>query len=850
MFRVALASVLGNKIRLALTALAIVLGVAFVSGSFVLTDSIDAAFGNLLAEANAGVDVYVNPQQVLEQNVTTAQAGGGPALPEDLVADVAAVDGVAQAVGGVEGSAQVISRDGEPVGGMGPPTLAFSWAGPAEEGPLTLQQGREARSPDEITMDAGTAESTGYAVGDTVPVALSDGIRDFQLVGITGFGAADNLLGATIVTFDLATAQQVLDREGEVTSISVSAEPGVDAATLRDRIDQALGSTSAEVVTAEDQQAEDQAEITQGLSFLTIGLQAFAGIALFVGLFLIVNTFSIIVAQRTREFALLRAVGASRRQVQLAVIVEALAVGLVAGVLGLVAGIGLSQLMRTIFNAVGLGFPDGGLIVEPRTIVVSLVLGLVVTALASVAPARRASRISPMEALREGAGADDARVGTRRTITGAVLAALGAVAIAAGLALDVPQPAAIVGAGVAATFIGVALLAPYLAAPVAAVVGALPARLGIAGRLGRNNAAGNPKRTASTASALMIGVALVSFVSIFAASATASVNELFAAQLGSDYTITPQGFGGSSVPSGVAPALDDLDETGAVMAIRTAPLQSDGTSSSMTAIDPTIVEQLLSLAPSDGALAALQDGGVLLPEDVATDRGIAVGDTVEAQFVSSQQTLDVVGTFANTDVTGSTWVTSEATFDELIGDGTTLLVLADAADGTDAATARTAIDTALEDFPGVQVQDQAELAESLRSQVDQLLNVIVGLLGLALVIALIGIVNTLALSVFERTREIGLLRAVGMTRRQVRSMVRWESVIVAVFGAGLGVVVGSVFGWALVRASADQGLQVLEFPAGRLVTYMVVAGLAGVLAAVFPARRAARLDVLEAVTTE
>jgi putative ABC transport system permease protein len=853
MFRVALASVLGNKIRLALTALAIVLGVAFVAGSFVLTDSIDVAFGNLLDEANAGVDVYVNPESVLDQDVTTAVPGGGPGLSDELVDEVAGVDGVAAVVGTVEGTAQVIGPDGEPVGGLGPPTLAFSWAGPTEGGPLTQQEGRPASGPEEITLDGGTAETTGYGVGDTVPVLLSDGVRDFEVVGITGFGAEDNLLGATIVTFDLSTAQEVLDREGEVTSISVSAEAGVAPDELRDRIDEAVGGAPVEVVTADDQQAAEQAEITQGLSFLNIALLAFAGIALFVGIFLIVNTFSIIVAQRTREFALLRAVGASARQVQATVVVEALVVGVVAGFLGLLAGLGLSELMRAIFDAIGFGFPDGGLVIESRTIVVSMVLGVVVTAIASIAPARRASRISPMEALREGSGGDDDRVGVRRTIGGLLLGGLGAAAIVVGLTLDVPQPAALVGAGAAGTFIGVALLAPHLARPVANVVGAMPARVGVSGRLGRNNAGGNPKRTASTASALMIGVALVSFVSIFAASATASVNELFAAQLGSDYTITPQGFGPAGVPPGVVPALDELDETGAVMGLRTAPFEREqGASESLTAIDPAVVEELVSIAPADGALDALAEGdGVLVHDEFADEQGLAVGDTVDARFVSAETSLQVVGTFANREVIGSPWVTDQATFDELAGDGIQYLVLADGADGVAPADARAAIDSALETrFPNVQVQDQAELADSLRAQVDGLLNVIVGLLGLALVIALIGIVNTLALSVFERTREIGLLRAVGMTRRQVRSMVRWESVIVAVFGAVLGVVVGSVFGWALVRAAADQGLDVLEFPAGRLVTYVVVAGLAGVLAAVFPARRAARLDVLEAITTE
>lgn len=849
MLRVALASVLGSKIRLALTTLAIVLGVAFVAGSFVLTDSIDRAFGTLLDEASAGVDVYVNPVSALDEDITTARPGGGPGLPAELVDQVAGVDGVARAIGGIEGSAQVIGPDGEPIGGMGPPTLAFSWGGAAEGGPLTQREGRAPAGPGEVTIDAGTARTSGYEVGDTVPVLLEDGTRDFVLVGVTGFGEEDNLLGATIVTFDLATAQQVLGREGQVTSIAVTGEPGVAPTELRDRIVDAVGTGTAEVVTTDDQQAEEQAEITASLSFLNIGLLAFAGIALFVGIFLIVNTFSIIVAQRTREFALLRAVGASARQVQAAVVVEALVVGFVAGVLGLVAGIGLSELLRAIFDAIGLGFPDGGLVVQPRTVVVALVLGVVVTAVASIAPARRASHISPMEALREGSGGDEA-VGVRRTIGGLALAVVGAAAIVLGLVVDVPQPAAVVGAGAAATFVGVALLAPYLASPVAHVVGVVPARLGIAGRLGRNNAGANPKRTASTASALMIGVALVSFVSIFAASATASVNDLFASQLGADFTVTPAGFGPSGVPGGVAPALQGLDETGAVMGVRSAPFEREGESATLGAIDPAVVADLVDLEPAAGALEALSDGGVLVHDEVAEADGLAVGDTIDAQFVTTEDRLTVVGTFANVEVIGSRWLADDATFTRLAGEGSQYLVLVDAAEGVDPVVARTAIDGALESFPGVQVQDQGELSASLRDQVDQLLNVIVGLLGLALVIALIGIVNTLALSVFERTREIGLLRAVGMTRRQVRAMVRWEAIVVAVFGAVLGVAVGSVFGWALVRAAADEGLQVLEFPAARLATYVVAAGLAGVLAAVFPARRAARLDVLEAVTTE
>lgn len=850
MLRVALASVRGNSIRLALTGLAIVLGVAFVAGSFVLTDSIDRAFATLVEDATAEVDVYVNPAPGIDQDVTTAQPGSGPGLPDRLVGEVASVDGVAEAVGSVEGLAQVVGPDGSPVGGMGPPTLAFSWTGPDEPGPLTLRSGRAAAAADEVTIDAGTAATTGYEPGDEVPVLLSDGVREFTLVGVTGFGVEDNLLGATIVTFDLATAQAVLGRDGEVTAIAVRGEGEVTPSDLRDRIESAVGGDGVEVVTSDDLQAEQQAEITASLSFLNIALLAFAGVALFVGIFLIVNTFSIIVAQRTREFGLLRAVGASARQVQAAVLVEALVVGLVAGIVGVLAGIGLSELMRAVFDAIGLGFPDGGLVLRTRTIVVSLVVALVVTAVAAVVPARRAARISPMEALRDGGGAESDGIGRGRTAAGGVLAALGSAAIVVGLLVDVPQPAAFVGAGAAATFVGVSLLAPHLAAPVARVVGVLPARLGVSGRLGRNNAAGNPKRTASTASALMIGVALVSFVSIFAASATASVNALFASQLGADLTVTPAGFGPSGVPTGVVAALEELDEVGPVMPVEVVTAEHDRRPESIASIDPTVVADLLDVAPSDGALAALGAGRVLVHDEVAEARGLAEGDEVTLRTARGESVLRVVGTFGNNQVIGAPWVVDEATFAEVGGSGVVYSVIADLAEGVSAEDGRAAVDAALARFPNVVVQDQAELAETLRGQVDQLLNVIVGLLGLALVIALIGIVNTLALSVFERTREIGLLRAVGMTRRQVRAMVRWEAVVVAVFGAVLGVAVGSVFGFALVRASADQGLTVLEFPATRLATYVLVAGLAGVLAAVFPARRAARLDVLRAVTTE
>lgn len=850
MFRVALASVLGHKVRLALTALAIVLGVAFVSGSFVLTDSMDRAFGNLLTEVNAGTDLYVNGVDEVDPGPMGEQPGLGTTVPETVLEQVRGVEGVAQAVPGVEGMAQVVGPDGEATGGMGPPTFAVSWSGPDEPGPLTLREGRAASGPDEATIDAATAETIGYAVGDRMPVQFRSGVREFEIVGVTGFGDADNMLGATMVTLDLATAQDVLDMQGEYSTITVVGDGQVPPEDLRDRVEAALDRDAVEVVTAETQQAADQQAISEGLGFFTTALLAFAGVAVFVGIFLIVNTFSIIVAQRTREFALLRAVGASSRQVRLAVTVEALVVGVVAGALGLVAGIGLSTLLRVVLDAAGIGLPDGGLVVEPRTVVVAMLVGVVVTVLAALAPARRASRVSPMEALRDEVSTSaDGGVGAWRTAAGVVMALAGAAGLLLALADVAPQPLAVAGAGAALAFVGVSLLAPHLAAPVSAVVGALPARRGLAGRLGRNNASGNPRRTASTASALMIGVALVSFVSIFSASATASVNALFADQLGSDFVISATGFGPNGVPPAVAEQLQDRPELGAVSPARGVFVEVDGDSTSILGVEGDVIEDLVALDVLEGSGEDL-DEGVMVHQDLADAEDLAVGDTTEITFRAGPEQLPVVGIYANRELVGTDRLTDVSLLADLGAEGIDTFVFADAADGVDASTAREAIDEVLEPFAGVQVQDQTELIESLRRQVDGLLNVMIGLLALALLIALVGIVNTLALSVFERTREIGLLRAVGMTRRQVRWMVRWEAVIVAVFGSLLGVLVGSVFGWALVNASAESGLQVLEFPVTRLAVYVVLAGLAGVVAAVFPARRAARLDVLEAVTTE
>jgi len=847
--RIATASVLASRVRLALTALAVVLGVSFVSGTFVLTDSIDRAFGQLLTDIGEGVDAYVNPAEDVDASsgAPGIDASGGALLDESVLDEVRAVDGVASAVGSVEGVAVVVGADGEVVGGQGPPQLGGSWDGGL--GAAALRDGREPEGPGELLVDVTTFERAGFTLGDTVTVLVPGGPRELELVGTVGFGEEDNLLGATLALVTLDAAQELFDKPDGLDQVVVTAADGVDADDLVARIDAAVGGPDVEVVSAADQQAQDQQAVTEGLAFLDTVLLAFAGISLFVAGFLIVNTFSITVAQRTREFALLRAVGASGRQVRAVVVVEAVAVGLAGGALGLLGGVALAELLQLAFGAFGADFPDGGIVVAPRTVVASFTISVLVTTLAALAPARRASRVSPVEALRgTGAVAPD-HVGVARTVVGLLLVVVGGAGLAVGLLVE-GQGVALVGAGVAALFVGVALLAPFVARPVTAVLGVVLGR-GVVARLARANAGRNPARTAATASALMVGVALVTFVSIVAASVTASLGTLFEEQFGADLAVQAQG-GFGTLPRDLAPQLREVDGVGSVSNVRIAGGRlDDGGDVLVAGVDPAVVDDHLRIGPSQGALAALEPGTVMVSQGVADDRDLGPGDEVVLSLPAAQDArLEVVGTFAERDLLGTDWIVPLVAWPDLVGQGTDTLVSVRFAPDVDRDAVRADVEAVTEAYPGVAVQDVGEVLASTQAQVDGLLNVLIGLLALALVIAVIGIVNTLALSVLERTREIGLLRAVGMARRQVRRAVRLEAVLVALFGAGLGVLLGVGFGAALVTTLADDGITTLVVPGGRIAVYLVGAGLAGVLAAALPARRAARLDVLRAVTVE
>jgi putative ABC transport system permease protein len=849
MFRVALKGLLGHKLRFALTTLAVVLGVTFVAGAFVLTDTMERAFDDLLGTVYETADVYVRGASSFDTSAAEFDAGSRPTLDVELVEELAGLEGIQDAVASVEGPLSFLSPDGEPIVSQAP-SFAFSWTDAAN--PLTLREGREPQTSGEVTMDVTTFEGFGFTLGDEVSVAGPEGIETFELVGVTGFGDSDDLLGATIATLTLEDAQELFDKAGQVDEIALVGDGSSDPAALRERVASVLADldVDAEVATSGDRTAEESADIGEAVGFLTTVLLAFAGIALFVGSFLIANTFSIIVAQRSREFALLRAVGASREQVRTAVLLEALAVGVLASTIGLLLGIGFARVLPVLLDAAGISLPTGGTVVAVRTVVASYVVGVVVTVLASVLPARRASQVAPVEAMRGAATAPSASL-TRRTIVGAVLATVGGILLVVGLADGVPQPLAVVGLGAALAFVGVSLLAPLLADPLARTLGAVPARFSVAGRIARGNARRDPRRTASTASALMIGLALVSAVSILTASVQGAVGDALNDQLRADF-IVQQGGGAVAFQPLPRSVVDDLDADPAVGEL--SPLvvtqASDGEDVLATiSADVAVIEELLALGVIEGEVAELGPTGIALLDEVAETRGLELGDPFALTFRDGTEVEFEVGAlYSSSELIGSAYLLSLEAAEQHGHEGSALAVLANAAGDLDAA--RAALDEALRASPGADVRDQAEFREAQEAAIDGILNLMIGLLLLAIVIALLGITNTLALAVIERTREIGLLRAVGMDRRQTRRMVLWESVIVASFGALLGIGVGTFLGWAVVQALADEGVTRMVLPGGQLAVYAVFAVIAGAIAAAVPAWRAARLDVLRAVTVE
>lgn len=832
MIKQAFASLVAHRRRFVSTVVAVVLGVAFMAGTMVLTSTMESSFDDLFSEINAGTDAYVrSPREV---------GGVRDRVPADLVESVREVDGVAAAFGTIEGYAQLIGADGKVVEpALGSPALAMSWVDDPDLNAFDVVAGRAPRETGEVAVDRRTFAAAEVAVGDDVTVLTETGLRPATLVGVLSFGDTDSPLGATVVTMPYEDVVASVGAPGQIDAVVVRAAGLVAPDVLADRLAAAM--PGVEVLTGAELTVENRDGVAEGLNLLSTFLMAFAGVAMFVGAFIIHNTFSIVIAQRTRELALLRAIGASRPQLLRGVLAESLLVGAGASLLGVGAGIGVGVGMRALLEAAGLSF-DGPVQVTGE-LVVPFLAGLIVCVLAALHPALQATRVAPIAAMRDDAVAEAAAAGRRRVVLGGVTLALGTAAVIAGLS---GSALSLLGIGSLIVLVGLRVLLPAFAAPAARLLGGLAAVRGISGRVARDNAARNPKRTAATASALVIGVGLVGFATIVAASAKHAVDRAVNDAVVADLVVDAGTFS-PGLPPAVADDIRELDGVAAVSPIRIGTALVDGGETMIAAYDPATIASVLELGVASGELADLAGDSIALQADTAADLGVAVGDQLTVGFPTGERSLDVVATYDERFVSGNHLIgidTFAAGFPVQLDQDVLVVV----EPGQEQAV-EGAIEALTADFPTVGVQDREEFRRQTAGQIDQFLAIIYGLLALAVVIALIGIANTLSLSIHERTREIGLLRAVGMSRRQVRSAVRWEAAIVALLGTLLGIGAGVVLGSAGIEALGAAGIDRTVIPVGQLAVIAVLGAVAGLAAAALPARRAARMNVLDALRT-
>ena len=853
MTRVTLRGLLSRKLRAALTAFAVVLGVAMVSGTLVLTDTIEKAFVSIFSSSYEQTDAVVTGTKLVEWS-QTGKATVSPALLEEIrsLPQVEAAAGTILDLSGDANQAKILDREGKAIQGNNP-TFGLG-VEPADErfNPFELVEGTWASGPRQVVVDVNTADDQGFRLGDPVKVAGEGPVRTYTLTGIARFGEVNSLGGATIALFDVATARQVLAKSG-FDAIAVSARDGVDDAALLDAIATVLPA-NADVKTGAEQADEDGEGVGEFVSFIRYFLLAFGGIALFVGAFVIFNTLSITVAQRTKELATLRTLGASRRQVLRSVVLEGTVLGFVASAVGLGLGVLLAMGLTELFAAIGLEMPQAEMVFRTRTAVVAMLTGTLVTLVASVWPAVRATRIAPISAVREG-GAVVKKPSRKTLVFGLVVTGMAASGLVYGtLGSGVPVPVRMIGLGLSALglFIGVAAIAPRLVRPLARVVGLPATRIGgAAGRLAQENAVRNPGRTASTAAALMIGLTLVSFVAVFGKALLASDQSALRAQLGTSHVLTSQS-GWDTMPLGIGRAAADAPGVVLASSIRGDRAKLDGGSEvEVSGVDPATIGRAYNfewLEGSPASLASLSGGGAVVREglELPGSGEARVGDRIAFLTPAGERVETVVrGVYekhGDLDQLLGQVVLSQAAFDRSFprpGDLLTL-VQADSTRG---------LEQALAAFPDAKVQSGEAFIESRTAWLDDVMSLFYILLALSVIVSLFGMVNTLVLAVFERTRELGMLRAVGMTRRQVRRMIRHEAVVTSLIGAALGLPLGVALG-ALVTQSLSQYGVSFALPVGPLVAFTVVAIAAGLLAAIMPARRASRLNVLEALQYE
>jgi putative ABC transport system permease protein len=859
MIKVALRGLMTRKLRAVLTGIAIVLGVAMISGTYILTDTVQRAFTNLLVDSYAGTDAVVTGKG-LDISID-GEKPPTPPIDASLLEDVRGVDGVALASGYVvdEDSTKLLTPEGESVNTEGFPTLGFGLdTSPAYSrfNPLTISEGRWPAAADEVVVDAGAADEQGYEVGDRVEISTLQPKRSFELVGVAQYGDLDSLGAISFVVFTIPTAQQLLGREGKFDAISVAAEEGISEDEIVAAIEPVLPG-DAEVVSATAEADEQADEVSEFTSIFRYFLLAFGAIALFVGAFVIFNTFSITVAQRTREFATLRTLGASRRQVLGSVILESLVIGLLASLTGLALGLLLAEGIEALFGSLGVDLPTADRVFATRTVVVSLAVGMGITLLAGLFPAIRATRVPPISAVREGATLPHGRF-HRFTPWIAGLVVIGSVlALARAMFLDdlgTGDRLLSIAAGVLLLFVGVAMLSSHLVRPLAAVVG-LPARRagGAAGRLASGNSLRNPARTASTAAALMIGIALVSFIATLTTGMKASNREAIEEQVVADYVVTASdGYTPFVVAAGDALADSSVPEV--VTSVRSEAGQVNDDTAEIGGIEPDTIAEAYVFDWKDGddaVLATLGTENAVVSSNFAEDHGIEVGDVITIRSIADRTArVEVVGTFEPPPfypLLESVNVSTEL-FDRLYDRPRNRWTWANV-DGDPTDESRAALEQAIAGFPDTQLETREEWIQREDADFNEFISFLYVMLTLAVFVSIFGMINTLVLSVYERTREIGMLRAIGMTRRQVRRMIRQESVITALIGAAIGLPLG-IFLAALVNRALSEFDVRFAIPWLQLVVLTIVAIVIGILAAIMPARRAAKLNPLEAIAYE
>ncbi len=850
MTKLAIKSLWARKVRAVATSLAVILGVAFIAGSYVLTDTMFAAFDEIFSESLQGTAVVVTAENPVKQ-----QSSEVPTIPVGYLPKVRGVPGVKRAAGAIFTPGGFFDAENKAIGTKFAPKFISSTLPKGLES-LTYVDGHKPRGPGEASIDKAAAEAAGLELGDTLKIAGAGRARAFRLVGLTQLGQA-SFGGASIAQVTLPVAQQLTDKRGRLDQISVAAAPGVSEQVLKRRVERALP-TSARVETAQENAERSSEQIREGLGFLQTILLVFGYVAVLVGAFIIFNTFSITVAQRISEFGVLRTLGASRRQILSSVLLEAGAIGLFGGLVGLAGGYVVAAGLRALFAAIGADLPSTSPVLETRTVIVSFLVAFLVTALSALVPAVRSTRVPPIAALRAFAPAPSRRRRIAMRAIAGLLAAVGAAFVVAGLAGGggVGSRAARIGGGGIAVVVAMSLFSPALVRPLADLAGRPLERLRrLTGRLARENAKRNPGRTAVTAAALMIALALVSFITVFSAGLKASVGQIIEENFAGGLVIeNSDGF--SPIPAGAAEAAAKVPGVKGVATIRGAEAKvigGGGETVRVSGPSPNIEEgiELEWKAGGPAKLRRLADDEAIVSTDFASTHHLAVGDRFSLLSQSeARPAFTVAGIFeSKVGVFGSVLVTQAVMAEAFLQsqDTADFVILEPAADAAKVQAVLTA--TTERAFPTAEVLNQQELREEREKQIDSIVQLFYVLLGLAVVISLIGVANTLALSIYERTRELGMLRAIGMSRRQVRSMIRYEAVITALIGAILGLALGVVFAALIAQPLKAEGFT-LSYPIGTLIGILALAALAGVVAAIVPARRASRLDVLKSLQYE